>query len=154
VRRARHDQRRPATTSADLRLLRLGILHTYTRADALRDGELTAADSTLLTLAGFRWPLAYTRSAFEGYIEWADADSHRTRTHNTRQHREWNVLTALHNAIRAHTNPDEDTLAFTVLVVPRTGHPAVQRKTTLHANFGPGDQAEPVITVLSDLTEL
>ncbi|MFI7120740.1 hypothetical protein [Amycolatopsis sp. NPDC049868] len=48
------------------------MIHSYTRADALRDGELIAADPELLERAGFRLPLAYTRSVFEGCINWTD----------------------------------------------------------------------------------
>lgn len=129
------------------------IIHTYSRADALRDGELTAADPALLDLAAFRWPLAYTRSAFKGCIEWTEEDSHRTRTRDTLRGREWDVLIALRNAIRTHPTPDDQTLAFTVYVTSRTG-PAHQRQITLYANFGPGDKGEPVITVVSDLSEL
>jgi hypothetical protein len=123
------------------------IIHAYTRADALRDGELVAADPELLQQAGFRWPLAYTRSVFVSCIDRTGTNEHHADRHN----REQAILTALHTAIRAHTNPDDRTLAFTVRLTPRVGD---EQQITLYAGFGPGDNAEPVITVLSDLTEL
>ncbi|KFU75410.1 hypothetical protein SAMN04489729_6996 [Amycolatopsis lurida] len=129
------------------------IIHAYTRADALRDGELVEADTDLLKQTGFRWPLAYTRSVFEGFINWDTTDEDRAHIHQTRRDRERSVLLALHAAIRAHTNPNDHTLSFTVRVTPRRGQ-GRSHHVTLYANFGPGDDAEPVITVLSGLTEL
>ncbi|MFE5501348.1 DUF6573 family protein [Amycolatopsis japonica] len=130
------------------------IIYSYTRADALRDGELVAAGPALLEQAGFRWPLAYTHSAFEGCINWTGTDSHTARTHEIRQARELVLLTAPNRAIRMHTNPDDNTLPFSVRVTPRTGHALEQQQVTLYAVFGPGDEGELVITVLFDLTEL
>jgi hypothetical protein len=134
------------------------IIHTYTRADALNDGELVAGDPQLLTQAGFLWPLAYTRSVFATCIDWDDTDDHRTPegTGQSRIGREWDVLTMLYRAIsarKASGTAEGHTLTFTVAAIPRTGGTR-PIPVTLYAAFGPGDNGEPVITVVSDLSEL
>jgi hypothetical protein len=59
--------------------------------------------------------------------------------------REWDVLWMLHHTMTRATG---NRAAFTVYRVPPGGRTATATLTHLIAHIGPGDTAEPVLTVL------
>ena len=113
------------------------VLSTYSRAQAVEDGELvdvtTAARDT-----GFRHPVAVTRAVWERCVAMTPAaeragNDERGRLHDLL----WMLLCAIR---RGNDGPD---VAFSVLCV--TMRPL---RVPLRAVVGPGDQREPVITVM------
>ena len=123
-------------------------IHTYSRADALDDGYLVDVTETARE-AGFRYPVALTRAAWEDCVAWTDADSDRKHWPQDQSGRLWDVLTMtrfyMRGAIRR--DPDTDRFMLQVLRVPREGRGTKARTVRLMAHVGPGDQGEPVITV-------
>ncbi|WP_201299827.1 DUF6573 family protein [Streptomyces mexicanus] len=122
------------------------IIHAYTRAQALADGVLVAADADLAREAGFRVPVALTSAVWEGCVAWNDGDSER-QTPQDERGRLWDVLTMTHHAIR-RSGGDGDRVTVDLLRVPRDGRTTQARPVQLVCVIGPGDQGEPVITIM------
>lgn len=120
------------------------IIHAYTRADALRDGELVDAGE-LAREAGFAAPVALTRAAWEGCVEWTDADNERKGTVQDEKGRLWDVLWMAINAARRDRGGDR--VEFKLVRVPRTGRGDQPRLARLALMIGPGDAGEPVFTI-------
>lgn len=119
------------------------VIYGYSRAQAISDGVLVDV-STLAKEAGFTVSVALTSAAWSDCVQWGDCDSNR-QTHQDESGRLWDVLwMACLAARRAHGG----TVAFTMYRVPRGGKGRMPRKVTLHLHIGPGDAAEPVITVM------
>lgn len=125
-------------------------VHTYTRAQAIEDGVLVDVTATAHE-AGIRFPVALTRTAWERCV---------TVPKGVRCQDEagrlWDVLYCLHHAIRAdihrsYVTGDHrpgNTIRFGVHVRndnrSRRFPPLVQLKSVC----GPGDNGEPVITIM------
>ena len=114
----------------------------YTRAQALDDGFLVDV-SEMAQEAGFRFPVAMTRAAWEDCVSWSDADSKR-QTHQDEAGRLWDVLWMASVAARRNGGSE---LRFQLYRVPRGGRGVRPRLVTLQMHVGPGDEGEPVITV-------
>lgn len=129
----------------------LPIIHAYTREQAFADGVLVNLSTTKEWRdAGFVVPVACTRSVWEKCIEWSAEDSIR-QTHQDQAGRLWDVLYMLQFAIRLQARrgaAGETTMRFDLYVVPRDGRSTRARRTTLKAVIGPGDYAEPVLTIM------
>lgn len=115
------------------------VIHAYTRAQALKDGVLTDV-SDLAREAGFKFPVAVTQGVWEVLnptegLEAAGQDW---------KGRAWDLLTILRHAIRNAGSTDEIHFAPLFLREPGREPEAVQ----MWAKCGPGDNAEPVITVM------
>lgn len=123
-------------------------IHSYTRSQAIDDGELIDVSETAHE-AGFRFPVALTRAAWNDCVEWSDADTDRKHWPQDEAGRLWDVLSMARFYLRATTrrNPDCDRAMVQVLRVPREGRGTKARIVTLVAHVGPGDDAEPVITI-------
>ena len=121
----------PLFTEADL-------IHVYTRAQAIADGVLIDV-SVMAREAGFKVPVALTAAVWSDCVAWP-----RENACQDEQGRLWDVLTMARLEARRHGNLQ--VLPFRVLRVPRGGTQAQLTQLTLH--IGPGDQAEPVITIL------
>ncbi|WP_329375796.1 DUF6573 family protein [Streptomyces sp. NBC_01483] len=122
------------------------IIHAYTRAQALADGVLTAADAELAREAGFRVPVALTSAVWEGCVAWNDGDSERQVPQDERG-RLWDVLTMARAAIR-RGGGDGDRVTVDLRRVPRDGRAQQARPVQLVCAIGPGDHGEPVITIM------
>ena len=119
-------------------------IYAYTRAQALEDGVLVDVTETARE-AGFRVSVAMTTAAWQDTVEWTDADSKR-QTSQDQSGRLWDVVWMAYLAVRrGGTEPRK---AFQLLRVPRGGRGVRPRLTTLHIHIGPGDNGEPVITVM------
>jgi hypothetical protein len=132
------------------------LISTYTRAQAIADGQLVdltdAKDSAGRRLSPFKWPVAMTATAFGETIsvggEWRkDADGNETLVLPGCQDfagRVWDVFWMLLVAIRQ--TPAGDTVRFPVSVLTDGIH---KRETVqLKSVCGPGDNGEPVITIM------
>lgn len=112
-------------------------IHSYSRADAIADGVLVDVTETAKE-AGITYPTALTSAVFEGYVRvppGVEAQDEPGRL--------WDILWMLRLAIARASSCDS--LRFTVLVHNDNHAPqAVELKALCH----PGDDAEPVITIL------
>lgn len=113
------------------------IIFSYTRAQALEDGVLVDV-SELAREAGFRFPVAVTRAVWCQCVEVTEKDTGVDQTGKL-----WDILNVLRFRIRAAK--DEQVLYFEVLIAKNGKRPKPFR---LKSECGPGDNAEPVITVM------
>jgi hypothetical protein len=121
------------------------VISVYTRAQALADGVLIDA-GPMSREAGFRWPTAITAGAWADCVAWDDADSER-QTHQDQSGRLWDVLFMAAYAARANANAGSE-LLFELYRVPRDGEATEAALTRLKLVAGPGDDGEPVMTIL------
>jgi hypothetical protein len=128
-------------------------IHVYTRAQAIEDGMLIDV-STTAREAGIVWPVAITSAAWADACAWSDADDKRKgggACWQSESGRLWDVVWMASRAIRAglrRGHDGRDPILFQVLRIPRDGRGVRPRLTTLKLQVGPGDQGEPVITVM------
>jgi hypothetical protein len=122
------------------------IIHAYSRAQALEDGDLVDV-TTSAREAGFRFPVALTRAVWAGCVEWSEADSRR-QVPQDESGRLWDVLTMARWAAKM-ARPGQDRVRFHVLRVPRGGKGMRARKCELVLHIGPGDDAAPVMTIMA-----
>jgi hypothetical protein len=101
------------------------IIHRYTRAQAIADGTLVDVTESA-KLAGFRYPVAMTPAAIQSAQEEGLPD---------REGAIEGILLGLRQALR-FMPPDADRVTFAV------------NDAELYAVCGPGDTAEPVVTVM------
>ncbi len=116
------------------------IIFAYTRAQAIADGVLVDV-SKLAQEAGFKYPVALTAAA------WADCVAVPPGTDDQDETgRLWDVLNVLRFTIQAARGGDSSSeLPFTVSVVTAPGQ---SEDIALKSLCGPGDDAEPVITIM------
>ncbi len=119
-------------------------ISAYTREQAIEDGVLVDV-STAAREAGFSVPIALTRAAWEECVAWTDADSRRQTTQDEAG-RLWDVLWMAR--IPAQRAGGRSALRYQLYRVPRGGRGVTPRLTTLKMVCGPGDQGEPVITIM------
>jgi hypothetical protein len=120
-----------------------GIVHAYTRAQAIDDGMLVDATATARE-AGFSVPVALTDAAWFDCVAWTDADTAR-QVMQDEAGRLWDVVWMAKLAARRAGGGD---VVFELYRVPRGGKGARPRRTQLRMVIGPGDEGEPVITIL------
>ena len=121
------------------------VVSVYTRAQALADGVLIDA-GPMAREAGFRWPVAITAAAWADCVTWNDADSER-QTHQDQSGRLWDVLFSAAHAVRTRADAGAQ-LLFELYRVPRDGRSTEAERTKLKLVVGPGDDGEPVMTIL------
>lgn len=116
------------------------VLSRYSRLDAIRDEvlfDLTAEARQ----CGFKLPLAVTEAVYRSYL---DPSADLITEGQSLAGRTYDLLQVLRVAIL--TVPSTDLLFFKVLFVLEPGHLAVP--VELKALIHPGDEGEPVLTVL------
>jgi len=121
------------------------VIFAYTRAQALADGVLVDVSETARE-AGFRWPVAMTRAAWEDCVAWSEEDSQR-QVHQDEAGRLWDVLWMAYYAIRNAPSGDGQ-IVYSLYRVPRDGKSIEVVLTRLKVVAGPGDDGDPVITLL------
>ena len=126
---------------------RSSVISTYTRAQAIADGVLVDA-GPMAKEAGYRWPVALTVAAWRDCVAWTDADS-AAQAYQEPSRRLWDVLFMGAYAIRTHAGGG-DRLKFPLYRVPRDGCSTEPERVTLKLIVGPGDNGEPVITILPE----
>lgn len=122
------------------------VIHSYTRAQAVDDGMLVDV-SEVAREAGFRFPVAMTAAAWGDCVEWSDEDSKR-QTYQDEAGRLWDVLWMGMCAARSAASRNISQASFSLYRVPRGGRGMQPRLTQLKLVVGPGDDGEPVITVM------
>ena len=120
------------------------VIYSYTRKQAIEDGQLICVDEVARE-AGFRIPVAVTRAAWADCVEWSEVDSRR-QTYQDEAGRLWDVLWMAMNAARRGAGAQR--LVFQLYRVPRGGHGVRPRLVKLVVHIGPGDDGDPVITIL------
>ncbi len=119
------------------------LIHRYTRAEALEDGTLVDVTETAKG-AGFRIPVALTRTAWSDCVAWAEEDNERV-VYQDESGRLWDLLWMAINAARRNTEASR--LEFKVLRVPRDSRTGQPVSVTLVLDIGPEDQGDAVITI-------
>jgi hypothetical protein len=115
------------------------VIHAYTRAQALADGELVDVTGAARE-AGFRVPVALTR----GVAALVHADEDAANGQSTAGRR-WDVLWMASVAARLHGAASRTT--FEVIFAPRTASER-ERVVDMVLHSGPGDEGEHVITIM------
>ncbi len=113
------------------------VIHCYTRADAIEDGVLIDVTKTAQE-AGFRIPVALTAAVWGKFVAVPKGIAHQDESGQL-----WDVLWMLR--FRISQVADQNVVTFVVHVQNDDG-PA--RPKLLKAICGPGDEGEPVITVM------
>lgn len=121
------------------------VISTYPRAQAIEDGVLIDTGS-MAQEAGFKWPVAVTSAAWADCIAWTEDDSDK-QLYQDQSSRLWDVLFMASHAIRQGSSSG-DRLLFKLYRVRRDGYSKEAILATLKLIVGPGDQGEPVITIL------
>jgi len=121
------------------------VIFSYSRQQALSDGVLVDV-SDLASEAGFRVPVAVTEAVYKNYL---DPSPELVREGQSLSGRAWDVLQVLLFAAAVH--PDYDTILFKVLFILTPGCPP--EPVSLKASCGPGDEGEPVLTILLPLED-
>jgi hypothetical protein len=112
------------------------IISSYSRAEAIADGVLVDVTPKAKE-AGFKVPIALT-AAVRARLEPSEHDA---RLGQSFEGRLWDVLMVL----RHHAgSSDADTVTFEVIIAE------MDEQHTIHlkAHIGPGDTAEPVVTIM------
>lgn len=135
------------------------IISSYSRAQAIADGvlaDISAIRPLLVKEAGIKFPVAMTSAAFAKVVApILGADEVESSTQSLPpcqdfEGRLWDVLNLLRWAIRRSTGGD--TVRFVVRVYRQKGYEGAKRTgvevVNLKAICGPGDDAEPVITIM------
>lgn len=122
------------------------IIFTYTRADALQDGVLVELPGDLCRNAGIIVSVAVTRAIWDEYIspeylsELADQDV---------PGRIWDLLWMFSYAARQSRNTSIVFFKTEFVILDDENHACSSRTlATFKAICGPGDEGEPVITIM------
>ena len=121
------------------------VIHRYTRAQALADGVLVDV-TEMAREASFRAPVTMTAAAWDKAVAWSSADSAR-QTPQDESGRLWDVLWMA--CITARRASGSCRVPFQLYVVPRGGKATRPHPLMLHMHIGPGDEGEPVITIMT-----
>ena len=124
------------------------LIHSYTRAEALADHVLVDVTPTARE-ADLKIPTAVTAAVFNKCIEWTDDDARRSRTCQDQPGRLWDVLHLATVKARAlvQAGKRRNQLLYQLHVVPPP-RPQHLRLRTLKLVIHPGDDAEPVATIM------
>lgn len=114
-------------------------IHTYTRAQAIEDGILVDV-SELAREAGFRLPVAVTRAVWEDCVAWAG-------NQRVQQDETGRLYDVLWMASLAARRGQGSRVTFKVYRVPNDGRSRQAKLVFLDMHIGPGDSADPVITI-------
>lgn len=126
------------------------VISSYSRAQAIADGVLVDVTETA-SEAGFLWPVAITQAAWSDCVEWTEEDARRqSAAFQDLNGRCWDVLFMAHWAIKTSKRDsyEGNTLLYDLYRVPRGGKRTKARKVTLKLITGPGDNGEPVVTIM------
>ena len=126
------------------------VIYAYTRSDAIRDGVLV--ELTQAAEAGFKVPVAITSAAYAACIGWPEADP---KLASILRLREEMVLLAAVMEARANRRrmangkaERPDRIDFIIETVQLREGKANLVQVALYMVIGPGDNAEPVGTIL------
>jgi hypothetical protein len=121
------------------------VISSYSRIQAIEDGVLVDA-GPMASEAGFSWPVALTVAAWQDCVAWSDEDNLK-QVYQDQSGRLWDVLFMGRFAIQCNRKSG-DRIEFQLNRVPRDGKSRNAKSVTLKLIVGPGDDGEPVITIL------
>ena len=121
------------------------VIYSYTRAQAIDDGVLIDA-TEMARNAGFKWPLALTVAAWADCVAWSEDDNEH-QVYQDQSGRLWDVLFMASFAVRTANDADRQ-LQFGLQRIPRNGCSTESQRLALKLILGPGDDGEPVITIM------
>ncbi len=113
------------------------VIYAYTRKNAIEDGILIDV-STVAKEAGIKFPVALTRAVWEKYVEVPPNVQCQDE-----QGRLWDIVWMFRCHIKSAGG--HETMIFDLLVRNDNRKP---RRVALKAVCGPGDDMEPVITIM------
>lgn len=125
------------------------VIFSYTRLNAIRDGVLVEIPAGLCREAGFSVPVAMTSSVWDlidpGNLEEMPGQSVEGRI--------WDLLWMCGCSARSARGQHRSTVLFSCTFLlseqTRDGSVITEHKTmTLRASCGPGDDGEPVVTIM------
>lgn len=118
------------------------VIHTYTRKQAIKDGVLVDLSANFPEVCRiYRFPVACTSSVW-ALIEEAVSNKRHGNDFNDLKGVVWDILYMSQRGVIRR--PDESTVYFQVIITG-TGR---RKLHTLKAVCGPGDDGEPVITIM------
>ena len=130
-------------------MLAAGVIYSYTRADAIRDGVLIELPDAIVREAGIVFPVAVTDNLWGTYIEPDYLDKLPGQSVNGRL---WDLLWMFHLAARrgeGHSDRLSYRCTFTVQRLHPGGVVVIDQETVMiQAVCGPGDHGEPTITLM------
>ena len=117
------------------------VIYAYTREQAIADGVLIDV-SKMAKEAGIKFPVAVTSAVWHEYIV---PDKELSNFDQSEDGRIWDTLGMFRCNARKHIS---DTMFFELyFLINENGH-VEQKLVTLKAVCGPGDNGEPVITIM------
>jgi hypothetical protein len=121
----------------------------YTRAQGIEDGVLVDISEEAVR-HGIRFPTAITRAAWDECVEWSDEDNKRKGTMQSPIGRLIDVCSMAAFRMRAAKalRDDGPRATFAVMRTPREGRGHKPHRVQLVVHVGPGDSAEPVLTIM------
>ncbi len=138
------------------------VIYAYTRRQAIEDGVLVQLSGPgyvgdpwipeMVAEAGLRYPVAMTATAFAAVVAPIAGDGMTLAPCQDIKGRLWDVLHMLTAAIRRGSGGT--VLLFELRVVPNVSdsyakdRPPRAKRVELKLVCGPGDQAEPVLTIM------
>lgn len=117
------------------------IIHRYTRAQGIADGVLVDV-STTAREAGFVVPVAVTQAVYADCIAWDEGNT----AYQDVEGRLWDVLSMARLA--AAGNSEGSRMPYRIVRIPNTKRATAPRLVELVLHVGPGDSAEPVVTIM------
>jgi len=118
------------------------VIFSYTRAQAIEDGVLVDITEWARE-TGFKVPVACTATVWNGYVVPPPGTEPFGQSERGRAH---DLLWLLFLAIKASKNTGQDQILYKVLFLMA---PNKTEEVTLKAHFGPGDDGEPVVTIMT-----
>ena len=120
------------------------IIFAYTRADAISDGVLVELSDQMVSEAGVKVKVAVTRAVWDDYLAPSYLDE---LPGQSVEGRTWDLLWIFGCAARRSRHAS--TIQFRVLFVTmKESGSIVTEDVLLKAVCGPGDEGEPVITIM------
>jgi len=122
-----------------------GFGYSGSRAGAMASGLLFDV-SDVAHDAGFKWPVAFTRGAWNECVKWSDEDSAK-QVFQSEKIRMIDILRVCAYTIRM-ADPEENRMNFEITRVPRDGESMDASHVTLQIVAHLGDEGKPVLTIL------
>lgn len=130
-------------TTTDLTDLFGPVIARHTRAQLIADGFLVDV-TAVAREARFLAPVAITRAVYEDCVAWDDSDNERKGTLQDADGRLWDVVWMA----RLAAGQRGDRVTYTIVRTPRAGRARKPVPVQLVLHIGPGDQGEPVVTIM------
>ncbi len=122
------------------------VIYSYTREMAINDGVLIDISESA-TEAGFNIPTAVTRAVWDRYIEWS-IDDNQKQSYQDQSGRLWDIVWMARCGIISGNKGSQCESLFELYCIPRDGESKSAERTTLKIHIGPGDDGNPVVTIM------